>query len=160
VGYSITVNQAPVDLGIAGMAPITTAPVVVILSEYEFNSLTPTVIATGKISNNGMTAFSEVDAIEAVMADLLASNGKISTTYLPVTNSGLMQPSTPRNFTFTQLSPSSTWTINHNLGYNPPGILIVDSAGDTNEYQSVTFTNTNTLVLTFSSAFSGQAIVG
>ena len=58
-------------------------------------------------------------------------------------------------YTHVQTVPSDTWTINHNLGYNP-NISIVDSVGNIVEgnYQFVT---TNQMVATFSGAFSGTA---
>lgn len=55
----------------------------------------------------------------------------------------------------TQGSPSSSWTINHNLGYNP-AITIVDSAGTVVE-GSYEFVNVNTAIATFTSGFSGYA---
>jgi hypothetical protein len=58
-------------------------------------------------------------------------------------------------FAFTQATPSATWTINHNLGYNP-NIIVIDSAGTVVE-GSYEFPNVNRLIATFSSGFSGNA---
>lgn len=58
-------------------------------------------------------------------------------------------------YSHTQGIPSSTWTINHNLGYNP-AITVVDSAGTVVE-GSYEFVNVNTLIATFTSGFSGNA---
>jgi len=60
------------------------------------------------------------------------------------------------NYTHTQSAPSATWTIVHNLGFNPGGVSVVDSAG-TKVYGDITFTNTNQLVINFSAGFSGKA---
>jgi len=58
-------------------------------------------------------------------------------------------------FTFTQASPASTWTITHNLGYQP-NISVVDSGGSQVEGETV-WSSPNSLTITFSGAFSGVA---
>jgi hypothetical protein len=58
-------------------------------------------------------------------------------------------------YTHVQSVPSSTWTITHNLG-KKPSVSVVDSA-DTKVYGSITYTSTDTLVVTFSAPFSGKA---
>ena len=50
---------------------------------------------------------------------------------------------------------STTWTIKHNLNFYP-NVTVVDSAGTIVEGE-ITYTNRNSLVLTFQSAFSGNA---
>ena len=59
-------------------------------------------------------------------------------------------------YAHSQGTPSTTWTIDHNLGYNPGGITIVNSAGDIVE-GAYDYTSTNQLIATFSGAFSGMA---
>ena len=59
------------------------------------------------------------------------------------------------NFTYTQSTPSATWTITHNLG-KFPSVSVVDSA-NTQVYGNVDYINDNSLTLTFTSAFSGKA---
>lgn len=61
-------------------------------------------------------------------------------------------------YTHTQSSPQASWTITHNLGYNPGGVSVVDSAGS-KCYGDVTFVSENQLVVNFSSAFSGKAYI-
>jgi hypothetical protein len=58
-------------------------------------------------------------------------------------------------YTHTQSVPSTTWTINHNLN-KKPSVTIVDSA-ETVVRGSVVYTDTNTLVLSFSAGFAGKA---
>lgn len=58
-------------------------------------------------------------------------------------------------FLFTQSSPSTTWSINHNLAKNP-SVTVVDSAftwciGD------IDYIDTNNLTVSFSAAFAGYA---
>lgn len=48
-----------------------------------------------------------------------------------------------------------TWTIRHNLNFYP-NVTVVDSAGTIVEGE-ITYTNKNSLVLNFQSAFSGNA---
>ena len=55
----------------------------------------------------------------------------------------------------TQNSASASWTITHNLQF-VPNITVVDSGGTVVE-GSYNYPNSNTVVLTFSAAFSGKA---
>lgn len=55
----------------------------------------------------------------------------------------------------TQLTPASQWTIDHNLGKEPT-VTVIDSAGS-EVVGDVNYTNTNRVVITFSSAFAGRA---
>lgn len=54
-----------------------------------------------------------------------------------------------------QGEPSDTWVINHNLGFKP-NVTVLDSGG-TEVEGSVVYPDDNTVIITFSSAFSGQA---
>jgi hypothetical protein len=54
-----------------------------------------------------------------------------------------------------QNSASTTWSITHGLGFIP-NITVVDSGGTVVE-GSYNYPDANTVVLTFSSAFSGKA---
>ncbi len=58
-------------------------------------------------------------------------------------------------FTHTQNAVSSTWTINHNLGFYP-NVITMDSAGTVIE-GNVAFNSTNQITVTFSVALSGTA---
>jgi len=59
------------------------------------------------------------------------------------------------SYIHTQGVASSTWVINHNLGFNP-NLTVQDSAGTIYEGE-ITYTNLVSLTVTFSSAFSGKA---
>jgi len=61
------------------------------------------------------------------------------------------------SFTHIQNSPSATWTINHNLGFNPVPVVL-DSAGTQCE-GTLTYITLNTMTITFSSAFAGTAYI-
>jgi hypothetical protein len=58
-------------------------------------------------------------------------------------------------YTHTQGVSSTTWTINHGLGFYP-NLTVQDSAGTIYEGE-ITYTNSDSLTVTFSSAFSGKA---
>lgn len=50
---------------------------------------------------------------------------------------------------------SAVWTVNHNLGWKP-NVTVQDSAGTIVEGE-ITYTSSNSLTLTFTGAFSGNA---
>lgn len=62
-------------------------------------------------------------------------------------------------FNFEQISPASTWTINHNLNNRHPLVQIYDSSHLTFIPQSISGSSANTVIVTFSSAISGYARV-
>jgi hypothetical protein len=62
-----------------------------------------------------------------------------------------------KNFVFTQGVAASTWTIAHNLE-KFPSVTVVDSANNV-VIGHITYTNTNSLTVSFSSSFSGKAYI-
>ena len=58
-------------------------------------------------------------------------------------------------YVYTQSVPSDTWVITHNLNFYP-NVTIIDSAG-TICVGDVTYTDRNSLTLTFGGGFSGEA---
>lgn len=58
-------------------------------------------------------------------------------------------------YTHTQGSASSTWTINHNLA-KFPSVTVIDSSDSVVE-GDISYTNANSLVITFTASFSGKA---
>ena len=58
-------------------------------------------------------------------------------------------------YTHTQAISSAVWTINHNLGFRPVGIVL-DSAGTQCE-GTISYPTVNQMVITFTSAFTGNA---
>lgn len=60
------------------------------------------------------------------------------------------------HFVHVQEEPATIWTCHHNLG-KKPAVEVFDSAGD-RCFGHVAFPTLNTTVLTFSAAFSGEAI--
>ena len=58
-------------------------------------------------------------------------------------------------FVYYQQTSASTWTITHNLNFYP-NVTVVDSAGTIVEGE-ISYVSASQVVLTFRSAFSGQA---
>jgi hypothetical protein len=75
----------------------------------------------------------------------------------PQGETGLQGPPGPAgsSYTHNQGSPSTVWSINHNLGMFP-NITVIDSAGSVVEGEE-RYLDPNNVVLTFSGAFSGTA---
>ncbi len=61
------------------------------------------------------------------------------------------------SYTFSQVVPSATWVIQHNLGFYP-NATVVDSAGSEVVGDKV-YDNLNQITITFSGAFAGQAYI-
>ena len=59
------------------------------------------------------------------------------------------------SYEHTQGSTSNSWVINHNLGFKP-NVTVVDSAGNIVEGE-ISYTNSNSITVSFQSAFSGYA---
>lgn len=58
-------------------------------------------------------------------------------------------------FVHPQLVSSAVWVIGHGLG-NFPSVTVLDSSGNT-VFGEITYTDANTVTLTFSAAFTGTA---
>lgn len=58
-------------------------------------------------------------------------------------------------YTHTQATASAVWTINHNLNFRPV-CVVLDSAGTQCE-GTISYPTVNQMVLTFTSAFTGNA---
>ena len=65
-------------------------------------------------------------------------------------------PTTNIAYTHVQAVPSDTWVINHNLGYAPGGISVIDTASTMVE-GDVTYTSLDSLTIVFTAGFSGVA---
>ena len=92
----------------------------------------------------------------------------VTPTQTPTISVDPITPGTPSNQTITvspsyqlvaythhQNGVSAEWVIPHNLGFYP-NVTVQDSTGTIVEGE-ITYTNTNTLTVYFSSAFSGYA---
>lgn len=60
-------------------------------------------------------------------------------------------------YTHVQSVSSATWTINHNLGFNP--VAVVLDSGGTQCEGAVSYPTTNQMVIVFTGAFTGIAYI-
>lgn len=58
-------------------------------------------------------------------------------------------------YTHDQMSPSTTWSVTHNLGFKP-SVFVVDTS-DNVCFGDVAYTNANALTITFAQSFGGKA---
>ena len=80
------------------------------------------------------------------------------TVNVKIANTGPQGPAGPSQvvaYHYVQNSTSDIWVINHNLGFYP-NVTVQNSAGETCEGEIV-YSTANSLIITFSSAFSGEA---
>lgn len=70
-----------------------------------------------------------------------------------ITVGGVNQPAIA--YHYVKNTPSLSWVIAHNLNFYP-NVTVVDSGGTTVE-GDISYTDTNNLTITFTSAFSGNA---
>ena len=91
---------------------------------------------------------------EIIISDAASSNPhfKTKTTDIETLSDYVVSLGT---FVFTQNIPSATWTIQHDLN-KFPSVTVIDSSNTVN-IGTVTYSNSNQIVITFSSAFSGIA---
>lgn len=61
----------------------------------------------------------------------------------------------PTTYVFVQNTPSSSWTIVHNLGFFP-NVTVIDSSNST-VIGDITYIDNNSLTLSFTAGFSGTA---
>jgi hypothetical protein len=50
-----------------------------------------------------------------------------------------LQQQSVRDFIFTQAMVATQWTVTHNLGFDPAGVLVLDASGDTVEGAGVIY---------------------
>jgi hypothetical protein len=95
-----------------------------------------------------------IDDFNAIIAE---SSGSVtvSDTSNVITTTSSVAVVGGATFTHSQPSSSSTWTITHNLG-RFPSVTIVDSAGNV-QIGEVLYTSSNSITVTFASAFGGYA---
>lgn len=62
-------------------------------------------------------------------------------------------------YIFTQLSPASTWTINHNRSNYPGGLVVMTGVGNIQLEPNRADTSTDQVVLTFDANYDGRAVL-
>ena len=132
---------------------------------HNSETVTVTKTKTATIVTEGATDVIEVSASgKPGPANTLAigtvTTGPVSATIAgnaPTQTLNLVLP-TGGAFQHTQGVAASSWTITHNLGYEPGGVTVTDSAGTT-VIGTIQHTSTNQIVVSFSSAFAGKAFI-
>jgi hypothetical protein len=110
-----------------------------------------------------MTDIKVVEAPAPVVLDVHGDNVKVQfdepTVHVDITNTGPQGPVGTNTATIAyhheQMVVSNAWYIAHNLDFYP-NVTVQDSAGSTCEGQ-IAHINRNSLTVTFSYAFSGDA---
>ena len=155
--------------------PVKTTPVgedLMIISDMEDRKRTKNVTLTDlkTLVNTTYTLTSEVVTSPSNYADVKLTDNDATVSSVRInagTGMSITQPSANNitlaslnddaNFVFTQGVPSATWNITHNLG-KFCSVTVVDTSkqiviGD------ITYTNDNSLTITFSAPFSGEAFL-
>jgi hypothetical protein len=107
-------------------------------------------------ANNTQITFSTVQAGYAIVSkgSGISSQTAISSSYATTASYA-----STVGFNFQQLTPSNTWTVNHNLGNQHPLVQVYDSSHLTFIPQSISGSSLNTVIITFSSAQTGYVRV-
>ncbi len=86
-----------------------------------------------------------------------SQEGPVLGAYATIAQVNRMLEAARGGYTHRQDVPSALWVINHNLGYAPAAVLVVDSAGN-EVIGDVKLTNDTTSVeISFADPFSGRA---
>jgi len=123
----------------------------------------PVTISVGTSGPQGATGVAGTAATVAVGTVTTGNAGTSATVVNAGTSSNAVLNFTiPRgdsggSYTHTQNSVSSTWVVNHNLGYYPQ-VTVIESGGS-NVEGTIVFNSLNQLTITFSVSISGYAYV-
>lgn len=133
-----------------------TPPSQVSPDRYDFIELAETEPDLGTPTTDGYLLASAADGTRQWVDPATIANSGIATT------DDLTEGTTNKYFTVgrvsyqhTQGAASKTWTINHQLKFYP-NVTVQDSAGNIVEGE-IAYTNSDSLIVTFESAFSGEA---
>jgi len=115
-------------------------------------------VATGTQGTQGLTGAQGVQGTTGIQGPTGNANADLTTT------DDLTEGTTNKYFTVGRVSyehiqdeVSKDWVIVHNLGFKP-NVTVIDSAGTIYEGE-IAYTNTNSLTVSFSAAFSGKAFL-
>ena len=124
-------------------------------------------LGTGQLTATGNVAFSGANVSLGAVGNLKITGGTAN--YFLQTDGtgnltwGASSSTVVGAYTFTQVTPSTSWVINHNLGYQYVNIQVIDSTGNSftgrYNYPTITFNNTTHCTVSFDSAQAGYAAV-
>ena len=133
-----------------------TPPSEVSPERYDFIELAETEPDLGVPNTDGYVLVSAADGTRSwANPSAIGGTGLASTDELP--EGVINKYFTPGRVSYqhTQGVASNTWNITHNLQFYP-NVTVQDSAGNIVEGE-ISYTNSDSLVVTFSTAFSGEA---
>lgn len=104
--------------------------------------------------------FTEIGAIHTASGTLQAENPTVfddlvTLGYFQYAGGGSGTPPLFPSYTHRQATPATVWTVIHNLGFRP-NVTVVDSGG-TEMVGDLLYLDDNTVQLTFSAQFAGEA---
>ena len=115
------------------------------------NSATIAVGTTTTVNNATPAQVTNSGSPGAAVLNFTLSAGPIG----PQGLTGARGDTAAASFVYEQVTPATTWYINHNLNFFP-AVTVVDSGGS-DVVGSISYVNRDNLVVTFSVAFGGKA---
>lgn len=85
----------------------------------------------------------------------IEGNGSLTDTYVYAVAFHSYRVASDKNYVYTQLNPSDTWSVNHGLN-KYPSVSVVDSGGNV-VYGDISYTSENEIEIRFNASFSGKA---
>jgi hypothetical protein len=146
-GDSVFIQGAVIDS--ASFASTASYVASVASSSYSTFAVTASYVLVAQTASYVVNSISASRATSAANADTASY----------VLNAITSSYATSVGINFVQSSPSTTWTINHNLNNQYPLVQTYDSSSATIIPASIVGTSTNTVTVTFSTAISGYARV-
>ena len=134
---------------------LSTSTPLVDVYDSSYNQLIPAGVSSIS-SNTTQITFSTAQAGYAIVSK---GSGISSQTAISASFATTASYAASVGINFVQISPSSTWTIVHNLNNKYPLVQIYDSSDATIIPQAIVGTSTSTVTVTFSTAINGYARV-
>jgi hypothetical protein len=123
--------------------------------DSSYNQLIP----AGVVSIDANTTQISFSTSQSGYAILSRGSGVSSQTVVSASYATTASYATSVGFNFEQITPSNSWTINHNLNNQHPLVQIYDSNHITFIPQSISGSSANTVIVTFSANVTGYARV-
>ena len=111
-----------------------------------------------KVATSGSAAsFSSLYVDTSITASIFSGSQFTGSFYGTASYSVTSSYASTVGFNFQQVTPSDTWTVNHNLNNQHPLVQIYDSNHVMFIPQKVSGSSANTVIVTFSTATTGYA---
>ena len=144
---SITViPQAPIVISVQATTPYVTTPSPIVIGPGQGGAVGP----QGLQGTQGLQGITAAQGTQGISGAVVSSSDAV-----PEGSNNLYFRTDRVAYVHTQGVPSDSWVIPHNLGFFP-NLTVQDSSGTIYEGE-ITHTNSGSLTVSFSSAFSGTA---